>query len=82
MCGIAGMMAMNAEGRQKLPALSDMMSCLKLRGPDAEGSYFHGNVALAHTQKGPPVPVRLTEIRPEPRGAATPVVCAWNVAVK
>src|SRR5688572_33115731 len=50
MCGIAGTMALNPKGRQKLSSLPAALSCLRNRGPDAQGTFIDGPVALAHTR--------------------------------
>jgi len=50
MCGIAGVVALNEKGRSALPGIQEALACLKKRGPDADGIYTHGNVAMAHTR--------------------------------
>lgn len=45
MCGIAGIKATLDSKKQ---ILSRMMACLAHRGPDSQGQYFHGDIALGH----------------------------------
>ncbi|MFL5763426.1 MAG: asparagine synthase (glutamine-hydrolyzing) [Bacteroidia bacterium] len=48
MCGITGMLAFTEEGKKYLHRISDAVYCLKERGPDGEGIYFHENASLGH----------------------------------
>ncbi|MGH9196245.1 MAG: asparagine synthase (glutamine-hydrolyzing), partial [Acidimicrobiia bacterium] len=48
MCGIAGIVAPEARRYEK--ALEQMMSALRHRGPDGEGTHLLENCALAHTR--------------------------------
>lgn len=50
MCGIAGGIAITRQGEKHLSLIRDAMSCLKKRGPDAEGFFSHEKVVLAHTR--------------------------------
>jgi asparagine synthase (glutamine-hydrolysing) len=46
MCGIAGIWAAGGGGRGSLHVLGDMLRVMGHRGPDDEGLYASGNVAL------------------------------------
>ncbi len=48
MCGIAGVLAFNDEGKRHLNKISAATHSLIKRGPDGEGIYLHNNVALGH----------------------------------
>jgi asparagine synthase (glutamine-hydrolysing) len=48
MCGIAGIVAPNVQDRRT--ALGQMMSALRHRGPDGDGTFFASGCALAHTR--------------------------------
>ena len=59
MCGIAGMLGLRGEPAS--PALvRRMVECVSHRGPDGEGFFDEGPVALGHR--------RLAIIDPSPRG--------------
>ncbi|MEZ3420827.1 MAG: asparagine synthase (glutamine-hydrolyzing) [Eubacterium sp.] len=57
MCGIAGMLSMNIDLRERLPLINRMSSSLKRRGPDGSGEYIKPYTALIHR--------RLSVIDPE-----------------
>jgi len=48
MCGIAGILAFNEEGKQHLSKIKVATGSLIKRGPNGEGFYYHNNVALGH----------------------------------
>jgi asparagine synthase (glutamine-hydrolysing) len=48
MCGIAGILAFNENGKRHLHKISAATYSLLKRGPDGEGIYVHNNVALGH----------------------------------
>ncbi len=48
MCGITGIIAFTDNGKKKLASASDATYAMYQRGPDAEGLFFHNNVALGH----------------------------------
>ncbi len=48
MCGIAGICRLGGEGCPDRSELKDMAASLTHRGPDAEGLYLEGPIALAH----------------------------------
>lgn len=48
MCGLSGVYAFTDTGRQAKGRLEQSMHALRHRGPDAEGLFSHGKVALAH----------------------------------
>src|SRR5437899_3042552 len=48
MCGITGIFAFNENGAKHLSKINAATRSLIKRGPDAEGIYFHNNVALGH----------------------------------
>ena len=50
MCGIAGILALNARGEKDLSKTKDAIKTLSLRGPDAEGVFEHEKVSLGHTR--------------------------------
>jgi asparagine synthase (glutamine-hydrolysing) len=50
MCGIAGIIAFNDEGKKYLDKIDDAVKSLHHRGPDGNGVFRHGNVALGHTR--------------------------------
>jgi asparagine synthase (glutamine-hydrolysing) len=49
MCGIAGMMTTGRDG-PPAAALARLAAALAHRGPDGQGEYRHGNVALVHNR--------------------------------
>ena len=50
MCGIAGAIAFTEEGKKYLDKIGDAVAALRHRGPDGEGIFRDGNVALGHTR--------------------------------
>lgn len=48
MCGIAGILAFNEQGKQYLSKIKAATNSLIKRGPDGEGFYYHNNIALGH----------------------------------
>lgn len=48
MCGIAGIIAFNEEGRNGISKIKAATSALIRRGPDGEGIFIHKNAALGH----------------------------------
>jgi len=50
MCGIIGAYAFTEKGKDFFGRLDAAVETLKLRGPDAHGTFIHGNVALGHTR--------------------------------
>lgn len=50
MCGIAGVIAFTEEGERYLDKIGDAVAALRHRGPDGEGIFRDGNVALGHTR--------------------------------
>lgn len=50
MCGIAGVIAFTEEGKKQLDKIGDAVAALRHRGPDGEGIFREGNVALGHTR--------------------------------
>lgn len=48
MCGIAGILAFEENGKRHLHKISAATYSLNKRGPDGEGMYIHNNVALGH----------------------------------
>ncbi len=48
MCGIAGIIAFNENGKQHLSKISGAVASLNKRGPNGKGTYTHNNVALGH----------------------------------
>jgi asparagine synthase (glutamine-hydrolysing) len=60
MCGVAGYINLNGE-LVSLPVLKKMTDAISHRGPDGEGHWMDGNVALGHR--------RLSIIDPSPEGA-------------
>lgn len=48
MCGIAGILAFDENGKRHLHKISAATYSLHKRGPDGEGIYIHNNVALGH----------------------------------
>jgi asparagine synthase (glutamine-hydrolysing) len=48
MCGIAGILSFDENGKQYLHKISAATYSLIKRGPDGEGIYMHNNVALGH----------------------------------
>lgn len=50
MCGIAGVIAFTEEGKKYLDRIGDAVAALRHRGPDGEGIFRDGNVALGHTR--------------------------------
>jgi asparagine synthase (glutamine-hydrolysing) len=50
MCGIAGIAALTDKGTERLPRIRAAVDGLRRRGPDADGIFTAGRVALAHTR--------------------------------
>jgi len=50
MCGIAGIFALNDQGKKLLPKTDAAIQTLRKRGPDAFGVYQDGFVSLGHTR--------------------------------
>jgi asparagine synthase (glutamine-hydrolysing) len=50
MCGITGAYAFTEKGKDFFGKLDAAVETLRLRGPDAQGTFVHGNVALGHTR--------------------------------
>lgn len=50
MCGIAGVLAFDEQGRQQLGRLEAAVGSLQRRGPDGNGIFRDGNLALGHTR--------------------------------
>jgi len=50
MCGITGAFAFSPVGRTYFDRLDAAVNTLKLRGPDAYGTYCQGSLALGHTR--------------------------------
>jgi len=50
MCGIAGAYAFTEKGKDFFGKLDAAVETLKLRGPDGNGTFIDGNVALGHTR--------------------------------
>ncbi len=48
MCGIAGIIAKRAEGKEWMKYLHDATNALKMRGPDAQNYFSHDNIAFGH----------------------------------
>lgn len=48
MCGIAGILVFDENGKRHLHKISSATYSLNKRGPDGEGIYLHNNVALGH----------------------------------
>lgn len=48
MCGIAGIIAFNNNGRLRLGKIDQATECLSKRGPDSKGIYKDDDVALGH----------------------------------
>ncbi len=48
MCGITGLISFTENGKKLFSKSEQAVSCLKLRGPDAEGSFQYKNVFLGH----------------------------------
>jgi asparagine synthase (glutamine-hydrolysing) len=48
MCGISGVFAFNEMGKASIQKLPLSIQTLAMRGPDAEGFFYHDNVGLAH----------------------------------
>lgn len=48
MCGISGIVALSESGRSALDRLNLSVEALRKRGPDASGTYLHGNCGLGH----------------------------------
>ena len=48
MCGIAGIVSFSEAGKGVLERIEEATRCVSLRGPDAQGIFRHGNVALGH----------------------------------
>ena len=73
MCGIAGIIKLDPRARAEEPRLKRMLDVLRHRGPDGEGTYVDGGVALGHR--------RLAII--DPRGGRQPMTnegsTAWLV---
>src|SRR5215510_8148871 len=73
MCGIAGIVKIDPRARAEEPRLQRMLQTLRHRGPDGEGTYVEGGVALGHR--------RLAIV--DPRGGRQPMTnegsTAWLV---
>lgn len=50
MCGIAGAIAFSEAGKKYPDRIGDAVAALRHRGPDGEGTFRDGNVALGHTR--------------------------------
>ncbi len=50
MCGIAGVVAFNEKGKKFFSGIDSAIQCLGKRGPDANGTFSHHHVLLAHTR--------------------------------
>lgn len=50
MCGIAGIYAMTANGKQKFPMVNNAVGLLSKRGPDVQHVYSDGNICLGHAR--------------------------------
>jgi asparagine synthase (glutamine-hydrolysing) len=50
MCGIAGVVAFNEKGKKYFSGIEHAIQCLGKRGPDANGTFTHNHVLLAHTR--------------------------------
>ncbi len=50
MCGIAGAYAFTEKGKDFFRKLDAAVETLRLRGPDGNGTFIDGNVALGHTR--------------------------------
>lgn len=61
MCGITGVLAFNASGKELLPRIRNSVQALIRRGPDSQDFLIHGNTALGHA--------RLSIIDPRPEGS-------------
>lgn len=48
MCGIAGYLHFNKTRKAEQPVLKGMTDCMSYRGPDGDGFYVEGNLALGH----------------------------------
>lgn len=48
MCGISGIYSFTEQGKRYIDKLPDSAKVLSKRGPDAEGFFYHDNIALAH----------------------------------
>lgn len=48
MCGLTGIIAFTEEGKKHLTNIGAATNTLNKRGPDAEGFYRNGNIALGH----------------------------------
>lgn len=48
MCGIAGILTFNEEGKRKFSLLPDALENLRKRGPDSGGIFTHHSVSLGH----------------------------------
>ncbi len=48
MCGINGVLALTSEGSHFLSRVGEMNRCIQSRGPDHDGTWFEGAVALGH----------------------------------
>src|SRR5437867_2385250 len=62
MCGIAGILRLHGPG-EDLPVVNDMLACLKLRGPEAQGLVQDGPLTLGHRRL--PI-VDLTDLAGQP----------------
>lgn len=50
MCGIAGIVAFNENGKNHFSAIDTALTSLSKRGPDSFGKLIHKNVCLGHTR--------------------------------
>jgi asparagine synthase (glutamine-hydrolysing) len=48
MCGLAGIIAFNGQGKTWLQYLPQAVRCLQFRGPDAEGIWYDEQIGLGH----------------------------------
>lgn len=48
MCGITGILAFNQNGKKYISKIHDATQSLSNRGPDGDGIYTHGQLALGH----------------------------------
>ena len=50
MCGIAGVVAFNENGKSFFLNMEKAVACLAQRGPDDKGIFRHGNISMGHTR--------------------------------
>lgn len=50
MCGIAGIYAFTAQGKETLHCIDAAVTTLAKRGPDDSGTFVHDHIALGHTR--------------------------------